>query len=69
MPTRFITDPHAMRLGRNFQVIYEQASAHGQKVQTAGSNMYPATAPWLPLDLTRGLIVASPGSEPNGEAS
>ena len=39
MPTRFITDPHAMRLGRNFQVIYEQASAHGQKVQTAGSNM------------------------------
>ena len=26
-------------LGRNFQVIYEQANAHGQKVQTAGSNM------------------------------
>ncbi len=26
-------------LGRNFQVIYEQASAHGQKVQTAGSKM------------------------------
>ncbi|WP_156763400.1 WXG100 family type VII secretion target, partial [Mycobacterium scrofulaceum] len=31
---QFITD-----LGRNFQVIYEQANAHGQKVQTAGSNM------------------------------
>lgn len=27
------------RLGRNFQVIYEQANAHGSKVQTAGSNM------------------------------
>ncbi|AJK81835.1 type VII secretion protein EsxI [Mycobacterium avium subsp. paratuberculosis] len=27
------------QLGRNFQVIYEQANAHGQKVQTAGSNM------------------------------
>ncbi len=26
-------------LGRNFQVIYEQANAHGSKVQTAGSNM------------------------------
>lgn len=26
-------------LGRNFQVIYEQANAHGTKVQTAGSNM------------------------------
>jgi hypothetical protein len=26
-------------VGRNFQVIYEQANAHGQKVQTAGSNM------------------------------
>jgi hypothetical protein len=25
--------------GRNFQVIYEQANAHGAKVQTAGSNM------------------------------
>ncbi|MCF6673318.1 type VII secretion protein EsxI, partial [Mycobacterium avium subsp. paratuberculosis] len=24
---------------RNFQVIYEQANAHSQKVQTAGSNM------------------------------
>ena len=31
---QFITE-----LGRNFQVIYEQAHAHGQKVQTAGSNM------------------------------
>ena len=31
---QFITE-----LGRNFQVIYEQASAHGAKVQTAGSNM------------------------------
>jgi hypothetical protein len=26
-------------LGRNFQVIYEQANSHGQKVQTAGNNM------------------------------
>jgi hypothetical protein len=24
---------------RNFQVIYQQANAHGSKVQTAGSNM------------------------------
>ena len=31
---QFITE-----LGRNFQVIYEQANAHGYKVQTAGSNM------------------------------
>jgi len=28
------------QLGRNFQVIYEQANAHGQKVQTAGNNMF-----------------------------
>src|ERR1700740_822403 len=27
------------QLGRNFQVIYEQANQHGQKVQTAGNNM------------------------------
>ncbi|ETZ38057.1 MULTISPECIES: WXG100 family type VII secretion target [Mycobacterium] len=27
------------QLGRNFQVIYEQAGAHGQKVQAAGHNM------------------------------
>ncbi|GFG67989.1 hypothetical protein MKUB_54790 [Mycobacterium kubicae] len=27
------------QLGRNFQVIYEQANAHGFMVQTAGSNM------------------------------
>jgi uncharacterized protein YukE len=27
------------QLGRNFQVIYEQANAHGSKVQTAGGNM------------------------------
>ena len=27
------------QLGRNFQVIYEQANAHGSKVQSAGSNM------------------------------
>jgi uncharacterized protein YukE len=27
------------QLGRNFQVIYRQANAHRQKVQTAGSNM------------------------------
>ena len=26
-------------LGRNFQVIYEQANAHGQQVQTVGNNM------------------------------
>jgi len=26
-------------VGRNFQVIYEQANSHGQKVQTAGNNM------------------------------
>lgn len=26
-------------LGHNFQVIYERANAHGQKVQTAGSNI------------------------------
>ncbi|SOJ54658.1 ESAT-6-like protein EsxN [Mycobacterium simulans] len=32
--TAFVTD-----LGRNFQLIYEQAFAHGQKVQAAGSNM------------------------------
>ncbi|MBY0440811.1 MAG: WXG100 family type VII secretion target [Mycobacteriaceae bacterium] len=30
----FITE-----LGRNFQVIYEQANAHGAKVQTAGAHM------------------------------
>jgi uncharacterized protein YukE len=30
----FITE-----LGRNFQVIYQQANAHGSKVQTAGANM------------------------------
>ncbi|WP_136624908.1 WXG100 family type VII secretion target, partial [Mycobacterium attenuatum] len=30
----FITE-----LGRNFQVIYEQANVHGQKVQAAGANM------------------------------
>ncbi|BDE17171.1 MULTISPECIES: WXG100 family type VII secretion target [Mycobacterium] len=28
------------QLGRNFQVIYEQANAHGAKVQTAGNNMH-----------------------------
>ena len=27
------------QLGRNFQVIYQPANAHGQKVQTAGNNM------------------------------
>jgi uncharacterized protein YukE len=31
---QFITE-----LGRNFQVIYEQANAHGAKVQAAGKNM------------------------------
>jgi hypothetical protein len=29
----------------DFQVIYEQANAHGQKVQTAGSNMAAPIAP------------------------
>ena len=33
------------QLGRNFQVIYEQANSHGQKVQTAGNNMSPPTTP------------------------
>ncbi len=34
------------QLGRNFQVIYEQANAHGQKVQAAGNNMAtPAVRP------------------------
>ncbi|WP_375485466.1 WXG100 family type VII secretion target [uncultured Mycobacterium sp.] len=32
---QFITE-----LGRNFQVIYQQADAHGSKVQTAGANMF-----------------------------
>ena len=32
---QFITE-----LGRNFQVIYEQANAHGSKVQNAGGNMH-----------------------------
>ena len=27
------------QLVRNFQLIYEQANAHGSKVQTAGGNM------------------------------
>ena len=27
------------QLGRNFAVIYQQANAHGGKVQTAGDNM------------------------------
>ncbi len=27
------------QLGRNFQVIYEQANQHGSNVQTAGNNM------------------------------
>ena len=33
------------QLGRNFQVIYEQANSHGQKVQTAGNNMSAPTPP------------------------
>ena len=33
------------QLGRNFQVIYEQANSHGQKVQTAGNNMSSAPTP------------------------
>jgi Proteins of 100 residues with WXG len=33
------------QLGRNFQVIYEQANAHGQKVQSAGSNMASTDRP------------------------
>jgi uncharacterized protein YukE len=28
------------QLGRNFQVIYEQANSHGSKVQGASSNMF-----------------------------
>ncbi|BBY07988.1 WXG100 family type VII secretion target [Mycobacterium noviomagense] len=32
---QFITE-----LGRNFQVIYQQANTHGSKVRTAGSNMF-----------------------------
>jgi uncharacterized protein YukE len=31
---QFITD-----LGRNFQVIYDQANLHGNKIQSAGANM------------------------------
>src|SRR6202020_191696 len=27
------------QVGRNFQTIYQQATSHGQKVQTAGNNM------------------------------
>ncbi|HXB87591.1 WXG100 family type VII secretion target, partial [Mycobacterium sp.] len=27
------------QLGRNFQVIYQQANSHGQSVQNAGNNM------------------------------
>lgn len=27
------------QLGRNFQVIYQRAAAHGNQVQTAGNNM------------------------------
>lgn len=27
------------QLGRNFQVIYQQAASHGSKVQNAGNNM------------------------------
>lgn len=27
------------QLGRNFQVIYEQANSHGQQVQSAGNSM------------------------------
>ncbi|ORB98760.1 hypothetical protein B1T48_28425 [Mycobacterium persicum] len=34
-----ISLPQHTALGRNFQVIYEQANAHGQKVQAAGANM------------------------------
>ncbi len=33
------------QLGRNFQVIYEQANSHGQKVQTAGNNMSSTDPP------------------------
>jgi hypothetical protein len=32
---QFITE-----LGRIFEVIYQQAIAHGQKMQTAGTNMF-----------------------------
>ena len=41
------------QLGRNFQVIYEQANSHGQKVQTAGNNMSSTdSAVGLQLGLT-----------------
>jgi hypothetical protein len=30
------------KLGRNFQVIYEQANTHGAKVQSAGTNIADA---------------------------
>src|ERR1700760_343143 len=33
------------QLGQNFQVIYEQANAHGQKVQAAGNNMSTTDSP------------------------
>jgi uncharacterized protein YukE len=32
------------QLGRNYQVIYEQANGHGQNVQSAGDNMAAADA-------------------------
>ncbi|OOK80645.1 putative ESAT-6-like 6 domain protein [Mycobacterium kansasii] len=40
------------QLGRNFQVIYEQANAHGQKVQAAAATWHRPTARRLQLGLT-----------------
>lgn len=36
------------QLGRNFQVIYEQANAHGQKSKPPGPTWPPPTAPLDP---------------------
>ena len=36
------------QLGRNFQVIYEQANAHGQNVQTPATTWPAPTAPSAP---------------------
>lgn len=32
-----------VQLGRNFQVLYEQGSAHGQKARSAGSSNMAST--------------------------
>jgi uncharacterized protein YukE len=43
---QFITE-----LGRNLQVIYEAANAHGAKVQTAGANMASTDSASVPAGL------------------